>query len=147
MINPGPSFNTVASFASIPNDFELTYEIRDEFAKPAYRIVLAIDKNLDLSYEMYEENNGKIDKTESSIKLTQQKVLELYNLLVSNNYFMMSGLYTTKAAVPVEYVSVTAKSTDFRVEYHTCPDGQEVVPLPAGFSDIVTFILVLSENE
>lgn len=146
VIIAGPSFNTAASFDSIPNDFFVTYEIRDENAMPPYRISMTITKNLALSYLKYEDNHGIVDKTAWSIYLTHEQVLELYNLLVANNYFSMNGLYTTKIAVPIEFVSVTAKSTDFRVEYHTCPDGQNVALLPDGFHDIITFIVVLSEN-
>ncbi|MBU1022905.1 hypothetical protein KKB99_01360 [bacterium] len=146
VIIEGPSFNTASSYSSIPNDFNVTYEIRDENMLPPYRIIMTVGKNLELSYEKFEDISGTVDKTEWSIILTEEQVLELYNLLVSNGFFTMDGLYTTKTTVPVEFVSVTAKTTDFRVEYHTCPDGFEVVPLPGGFIDIITFIIVLSEN-
>lgn len=137
-IIPAPTFKTVNSYNNIPSDFALIYEIRDENASPPYRLVLAIDKSGALRFELYEDTSASVDKTFENAAVSENDMLSLYNMIITNGYFSMDALYTTSnLTIPIEVIEVYGKSTDFRVEYHACPQNNTTPPVPNEFRKII----------
>ena len=142
---PAPTFNTVGSYNNIPHDFTLIYDIREENASPPYRMVLSLACSGTLSYELYEDVGTSVDKTFENAVMTQDDILELYNSIISDGYFSMDALYTTtNLAIPVEVIEIYAKSTDFRVEYHPCPNDSNPPPVPGEFRKIIEKFMELA---
>jgi len=135
---PAPTFKTVNSYNNIPSDFALIYEIRDENASLPYRQVLAVDKSGTLRFELYEDTGTSVDKTFENAAVSENDMLAFYNLIITNGYFSMDALYTTcNLTIPIEVIEVYGKSTDFRVEYHPCPQDCTAPPVPSGFIKII----------
>lgn len=142
-----PTFKTVNSYTGIPHDFTLIYDIRDEFASPPYRMVVALGYSGIVSLELYEEIGATIVKTFENSMMSNDEVLALYNFAVTNGYFLMDPLYTTDiVTTPIESIEVYAKSTDIRVEYHACPFDDNEPPLPAEFRKIIEEFLNTASN-
>ncbi len=146
-IIPAPTFKTVNSYNDIPSDFALIYEIRDEHVAPPYRQVLAVDKSGTLRFELYEDTGTSVDKTFENATISENDMLAFYNLIITNGYFTMDALYTTcNLTIPIEVIEVYGKSTDFRVEYHPCPQDCTAPSVPSGFIKIIEkFMEIASE--
>ena len=142
-----PTFKTVSSYDRIPNDFTLLYDIRDEYASPPYRMVVAVGYSGTLTLELYEEVGSSMDKTFENSVMSHDDVLDLYNFAISNGYFHMDELYTTDdLSTPVESIEIYAKSTDIRVEHHACPFDDNEPPLPPEFRTIIDKFLDLASD-
>ena len=146
-VTPLPEFTQVSSYDQVPQDFSVTYEIRDEFFDPPYRQVLAFTKNGELTFEQtWVEGDGYNRTTEYGM-IPPDEILTFYNFMVAKGYFNMNGLYTVPTpVVPIETIETTAKSTEKRVEYHTCPTATNPEPLPKEFIEIVNRIKHLASE-
>lgn len=140
-IIPGPEFNQVSSYNEIPHDFVLTYDIRDEFAQPPYRLILTFERNGDLTYEKTISKNHTYDRVTEMAKLGEDDVLALYNYIISKGYFDLKPIYPIcTSIVPVEMIEAYAKATTTRVQHQTCMSCNKSEYPPPEFRQIIDYL-------